>query len=61
MKDFPPSEWMGAAIVNCFASVLNYEEVNRSKETNPCLFCHTYCFAEDVLYNTEYDNAERLD
>ncbi|MFS7961280.1 hypothetical protein Hanom_Chr08g00713121 [Helianthus anomalus] len=49
MKDFPPSVWMGAAIVNCFASVLNYEEVNRSKETNPCLFCHTYCFVSSLF------------
>ncbi|MFS7978752.1 hypothetical protein Hanom_Chr10g00919141 [Helianthus anomalus] len=61
MKDFQPCGWMGATIVNYFASVLNYEEVNRPKETNSCLFCHTDCFTEYVLCNTEYDDAERLE
>ncbi|MFS7932263.1 putative Cop9 signalosome subunit 5 domain-containing protein [Helianthus anomalus] len=40
MKDFQHSKWMGAAIVNCVASVLNFEGVNRTKGTDLCLFCH---------------------
>ncbi|MFS8026978.1 putative papain-like cysteine peptidase superfamily [Helianthus anomalus] len=31
LKDFCPSEWMGDAVINCFATVLNYEEVNGRK------------------------------
>ncbi|MFS7953894.1 hypothetical protein Hanom_Chr07g00623951 [Helianthus anomalus] len=26
MKDFQPNVWMGDVIINCFASMLNYEE-----------------------------------
>ncbi|KAF5801959.1 putative papain-like cysteine peptidase superfamily [Helianthus annuus] len=74
LKDFYPSVWMGDAVINCFAMVLNYEEVNGRKTTKgkskevykkfgeTCrLFCHTVCFNDDVLTNTEYDDKGRLE
>ncbi|MFS7908118.1 putative papain-like cysteine peptidase superfamily [Helianthus anomalus] len=73
LKDFCPSVWMGDAIINCFATVLSYEEVNgrklikwKNKEVNKNfgetrrLFCHTVCFNDDVLTNTKYDDKGRL-
>ncbi|MFS7912143.1 putative papain-like cysteine peptidase superfamily [Helianthus anomalus] len=74
LKDFCPSEWMGDAVFNCFATVLNYEEVNGRKpikgknkdvknsfgETRR-LFCHTVCFNDDILTNTKYDDKGRLE
>ncbi|KAJ0591743.1 putative Ulp1 protease family catalytic domain, papain-like cysteine peptidase superfamily [Helianthus annuus] len=74
LKDFCPSEWMGDAVINCFATVLNYEEVNgrkpikgKNKEVNKNfgetrrLFYHTVCFNDDVLTNTKYDDKGRLE
>ncbi|MFS8026771.1 hypothetical protein Hanom_Chr16g01490631 [Helianthus anomalus] len=37
-KDFQPNVWMGDAIINCFALMLNCEDANRTKgvqETGP--------------------------
>ncbi|MFS7957479.1 hypothetical protein Hanom_Chr07g00666831 [Helianthus anomalus] len=56
MKDFQPSLRLSTALLQCL-----YEEVNRLKGTNSCLFCHTDCFNEDVLCNTEYDDAKWLE
>ncbi|KAM0066433.1 hypothetical protein Hdeb2414_s0002g00048931 [Helianthus debilis subsp. tardiflorus] len=73
LKDLFPSEWIGAGIVNCFASTLNVDERYRIKDTNifgvadrikgtkPCLFCHTDCYTEDLLCNPKYGDAERLE
>ena len=44
MKDLQPSMLVGASIVNCFASMLNFEETKRTPGTLPRLFCHTDCF-----------------
>ncbi|KAJ0680985.1 putative Ulp1 protease family catalytic domain, papain-like cysteine peptidase superfamily [Helianthus annuus] len=73
LKDFYPSVWMGDAVINCFATVLNYEEVNSRKRTKGKnkevykkfgetrrLFCHTVCF-NDVLTNTKYDDKGQLE
>ncbi|MFS7889791.1 hypothetical protein Hanom_Chr00s000005g01611201 [Helianthus anomalus] len=44
MKYFQHNVWMGDAIINCFASMLNYEVANRTKGTSPRLFCRIVCF-----------------
>ncbi|MFS7905132.1 putative papain-like cysteine peptidase superfamily [Helianthus anomalus] len=55
LKDFKPSVWMGDAVINCYATVLNYEVNGRktakgkSKEVykkigERRLFGHTVCF-----------------
>ncbi|MFS8034712.1 hypothetical protein Hanom_Chr17g01584451 [Helianthus anomalus] len=49
MKYFQPSKWMGAAIVNCFALVLNFEVVNKTNGTDPRLFCHIDCIVSFIL------------
>ncbi|MFS8022648.1 hypothetical protein Hanom_Chr16g01441981 [Helianthus anomalus] len=33
MKDLETSVWIGAAVVNCFASMFNFDKVNRAKGT----------------------------
>ncbi|MFS7906636.1 hypothetical protein Hanom_Chr01g00061561 [Helianthus anomalus] len=44
MKDLELGVWIGAALVSYFASMLNFEEVNRTRGTQPRLFYHTDCF-----------------
>ncbi|XP_022041951.1 uncharacterized protein LOC110944601 [Helianthus annuus] len=74
LKDFKPSMWMGDAVINCFATFLNYEEVNGRKPTKGKskevykkigerrrLFCHTVCFNDNVLCNTKYNDKGRLE
>ncbi|KAJ0432890.1 hypothetical protein HanIR_Chr17g0864251 [Helianthus annuus] len=38
IKNFQHNVWMGDAIINCFASMLNYEEASRTKGTSLRLF-----------------------
>ncbi|MFS7992812.1 hypothetical protein Hanom_Chr12g01086691 [Helianthus anomalus] len=67
MIDLPPSKWINDEVINCFASMLNYEEKERTsgsnifghgdkiKGTKSLLFSHTNCFvSETVYYNCEY-------
>ncbi|MFS8021643.1 putative papain-like cysteine peptidase superfamily [Helianthus anomalus] len=34
MKDLQPSKWINAGVVNCFASMLNHDENERTNEAN---------------------------
>ncbi|MFS7962212.1 hypothetical protein Hanom_Chr08g00724031 [Helianthus anomalus] len=60
-------------MVNCFASMLNVDERDRIKDTNifgfadiikgtkSRLFYYTNCYAEDLLCNPKYSDAECLE
>ncbi|KAJ0906339.1 putative Ulp1 protease family catalytic domain, papain-like cysteine peptidase superfamily [Helianthus annuus] len=73
MIDLLPSRWINDGVINCFASMLNFEEKDRIggpnmfgqadkvKGTKPRLFGHTNCFDEDILWNGEHGEAGRVD
>ncbi|MFS8032692.1 hypothetical protein Hanom_Chr17g01560681 [Helianthus anomalus] len=73
MIDLQPSKWINDGVINCFASMLNYEEKERIsgsnifehgdkiKGTKPRLFRHTNCFAEDILWNGKHGDSGRVE
>ncbi|KAF5799346.1 putative papain-like cysteine peptidase superfamily [Helianthus annuus] len=73
MIDLLPSRWINDGVINCFASMLNFEEKDRIcgpnmfgqadkvKGTKPRLFGHTNCFDEDILWNGKHGEAGHVD
>ncbi|MFS8026599.1 putative Ulp1 protease family catalytic domain, papain-like cysteine peptidase superfamily [Helianthus anomalus] len=61
LKDFYPSVWMGDAVINRFATVLNHEEADRQNMTKQKRKRFIKKLNDDVLTNTKYDDNGRLE
>ncbi|MFS7993625.1 putative papain-like cysteine peptidase superfamily [Helianthus anomalus] len=63
--DLPPKVWLSSAIIDCWASMLNHEEVKRREFTMLSRFCHTRLFVRTLFhlvngFCTELDNRSYI-
>ncbi|KAF5818743.1 putative Ulp1 protease family catalytic domain, papain-like cysteine peptidase superfamily [Helianthus annuus] len=61
LLDLLPNSYISTSIINCWASMLNYEESKRNDPTICRLFGHTDLFPDHMLRGQKYNDPKTLE